>query len=116
MCLNFIKFIEISLIRDVEGVSVEVRMYEKGQVFGELALLTGETRSATIIANEDSLLLELKKEPFQKLLNQYQVFLVSECTDINMTCQNLRAKLMVLVDSRKRIAHQTKQLLSSSST
>lgn len=39
-----------------------------GSVFGEMALLTDESRSATALATEDSLLLRLAKEDFLHLL------------------------------------------------
>lgn len=43
-----------------------------GDSFGEISLLTGFPRTATAIADEDSVVLELKRENFEKILNKYQ--------------------------------------------
>jgi CRP-like cAMP-binding protein len=58
-----------------------------GQLFGELSLITGLPRTCSVIANEDSVLLELKKESFDRLMRQYQ---------------NMRIKLALLVEQRLR--------------
>ncbi|MFL5319969.1 MAG: cyclic nucleotide-binding domain-containing protein [Myxococcaceae bacterium] len=47
--------------------SVEVTRLEAGQYFGEMSLLTGEPRTATVIALEDVILLELDRPTFARL-------------------------------------------------
>ena len=60
-------------------VSVEVEGHEpasifeagRGQIVGEMGLLTGDPRSATVRSLRDSLLLRLSKERFEELLEIY---------------------------------------------
>jgi small-conductance mechanosensitive channel/CRP-like cAMP-binding protein len=49
---------------------VEVTRLGRGQYFGEMSLLTGERRAASIIAVEDSLLLEVARPTFAGILSQ----------------------------------------------
>jgi small-conductance mechanosensitive channel len=46
---------------------VEVTRLGRGQYFGEMSLLTGEPRSATVVAVDDSVLFELDRPGFGKL-------------------------------------------------
>jgi small-conductance mechanosensitive channel/CRP-like cAMP-binding protein len=45
----------------------EVATIAKGGYFGEMSLLTGDPRSATVVAREDTMVLELDAEVFRKL-------------------------------------------------
>ncbi len=45
----------------------EVARLKRGEYFGEMSLLTGEMRSATVVALEDSVLLELERGSFARL-------------------------------------------------
>ena len=55
-------------IRDEQGVSRMVREMGRGEVIGELAMYTGDARSATVIAVRDSVLVRLRREHFAPLL------------------------------------------------
>ncbi len=44
----------------------EVATISRGQYFGEMSLLTGEPRSATVVAVEDTVVLEFDRSEFQK--------------------------------------------------
>lgn len=46
------------------GAGREVATLGRGQTFGEMSLLTGEPRSATVVAIDDTALLELDREAF----------------------------------------------------
>jgi CRP/FNR family transcriptional regulator, cyclic AMP receptor protein len=50
------------------GDQVVFSIIGPGEVFGEIALLDGEARSATVTAVEDSELLAIKREAFQELV------------------------------------------------
>ena len=55
----------MKVIKDVEKL---LNIVYPGDFFGEMAILEGTTRSASAIANEPTVLLELQKENFQTVL------------------------------------------------
>ncbi len=55
-------------VRDDMGASRLVREMGRGEVIGELAMYTGEPRSATVIAVRDSVLVRLSREHFAPLI------------------------------------------------
>lgn len=59
---------------------VEVTRLGRGQYFGEMSLLTGEPRSATVVAAEDAVLFELDRPTFAQLFDEQPALagLVSE--------------------------------------
>lgn len=56
--------------RTIEGVESEIAQLRAGSYFGEMSLLTGETRSGTCVALDDSELLCLDRESFSVLLSE----------------------------------------------
>jgi CRP-like cAMP-binding protein len=59
---------DVAVIKaDSEGLLVEIAKLRKGRVFGEMAALDGESRSATCIAATQCVLLILSKESLNKL-------------------------------------------------
>ena len=52
-------------------VSPEPFILESGEFFGEMGVLTGGRRSASVVALTDSSLLELKAEDFKRLLQAH---------------------------------------------
>jgi len=86
--LYLIKTGSVRLVRTDDQRNIrELMTLEVGQIFGELSVITGLPRTASVITNEDSIILELKKESFDKLMKHYQ---------------NLRIKLSMLVEQRLR--------------
>jgi CRP-like cAMP-binding protein len=57
-----------AVLTDDEGDEMVIANFEKGAFFGELSLLDGKGRSATIIADTDSELAVLKQDMFLDLL------------------------------------------------
>ncbi len=57
-----------AILGDDEGGEIVLASFEKGAFFGELSLLDGKGRSATIVADTDSELAILKKDLFLDLL------------------------------------------------
>ena len=57
-----------ALLSDEEGDEMVLALFEKGAFFGELSLLDGKGRSATIVADRDSELAVLKQDVFLELL------------------------------------------------
>jgi NTE family protein len=70
-CLYIIKSGEVKVIAGV-GDQGEVLAYlTRGNYFGEMALLTGEPRSASVVTQMDSELFVLTKEDFDDLLKKH---------------------------------------------
>ena len=57
-----------AVLSDEEGDEILLAHFEKGAFFGELSLLDGKGRSATIVAEKDSELSVLKKDLFFELI------------------------------------------------
>jgi CRP/FNR family cyclic AMP-dependent transcriptional regulator len=51
------------------GKSLVVAEMEPGNFFGEMSMLAGEPRSATVTAVVDSMVFELQRESFSQVLN-----------------------------------------------
>jgi small-conductance mechanosensitive channel len=58
----------VSAYKSVNGERHSIGIVEPGKVFGEMAMLTDEPRSATIVAEVDSVLLEIKREALKKIV------------------------------------------------
>ena len=59
-----------AMLSDDEGDEIVLASFEKGAFFGELSLLDGKGRSATIVADSDSELSVLSQADFLGLLNK----------------------------------------------
>jgi CRP/FNR family cyclic AMP-dependent transcriptional regulator len=57
-----------AVLADEKGDEMVIALFEKGAFFGELSLLDGKGRSATIVADTDAELAILKKDVFLDLL------------------------------------------------
>lgn len=57
--------------------NIEVAVLGPGEGIGEMALIEGETRSATALLKEDSQLFKLSSTDFNKLLNSYSSITIS---------------------------------------
>lgn len=55
-----------------DGRVHELRRYEAGEIFGELSLVTGLPRTASIVANEETVVLELTQDGYERLMNGNQ--------------------------------------------
>jgi len=56
------------LIKSQEGKNIKIAEKLKGDFFGELSLLTGEKRTASIVAQEDCILFKISRSAFKKIL------------------------------------------------
>ncbi|MBI3163006.1 MAG: cyclic nucleotide-binding domain-containing protein, partial [Chloroflexi bacterium] len=63
---------KVNITRPAEGGEQFLAWLAPGDYFGEEALFENRTRSATITAMDDSILLFLSKNGFDKLLAQYE--------------------------------------------
>jgi CRP/FNR family transcriptional regulator, cyclic AMP receptor protein len=58
------------VVKDVEGSSREIAVLGRGECFGEMAILDGSTRSATVEAANDLTLFRFRRARFDDLLDQ----------------------------------------------
>ena len=71
----------------------------EGEFFGEIALVTGKPRTATIITNADSELLELTRADYEKIIARYpNVQKVVEEFHLQRTYQTVQAMVEALQD------------------
>jgi len=62
----------IKVVRISEGgEEIILAVLQKGDFFGEMSLLDGKPRSATVISNEDSTLILFNKNNFEKVIEKY---------------------------------------------
>jgi CRP-like cAMP-binding protein len=66
----FVKDGTVKVVLESNGEHQEVNRLTDGDFFGEMALLTGEPRSATVVAACDVEAYVLSKEPFREVLRQ----------------------------------------------
>jgi signal transduction histidine kinase len=57
--------------RDSDGFETELSVLGAGESFGEMALVTGEARSANVEAMEETHLIVLSKEQFERILRDF---------------------------------------------
>ena len=60
-----------AFVRNEEGKDILIRQMVSGETVGEMALLSGEPRSATVVTLRDSELLQLSKAAFARLLDAH---------------------------------------------
>ena len=65
------------VVTDPDGRDVVVGYVERGEGLGEIALLTGENRTATPYAVRDTVLLHVSRDAFEELLLRYPRVLMS---------------------------------------
>ena len=66
----------------------EVKSYEKGNYFGELALIRNEPRAANVIAKGDCNVLSLDRKSFKRLLGPIENILKRNSDDYNKYINN----------------------------
>ena len=72
---------EAAVVLSANGTETRVATLREGDYFGEMSLLTGEPRSATVVAQTDCELWEIGKEVLGQLLEENQI-LVEKLSDL----------------------------------
>ncbi len=94
-----------AILTDFNDKELLLNIFKKGDFFGELSLIDGRPRSATVIAIEDSIFGVLKREKFIALLNKNPMIAISLLSAmvkrIRVTDEMLGA--MAFLDVSKRI-------------
>lgn len=69
-CLYVLLTGEVAVTNDQGGRLIELARLRQGSVFGEMAILTEETRSANVDAVTDCQCLSIAREPFRSLVEE----------------------------------------------
>ena len=86
-------------ITNTEGASAVLAKLTIGEVFGEMSLLTGADRSATVSAIRPVVVYEIKKETFSKIIKNNSKVLDGLSTILTNRQEKLNAARMELEDS-----------------
>lgn len=88
-----------------DGREVILAILGEGEFFGEMSLLDGETRSANVIALEDSEALILKRHDFLAILEKYPKIAIALLTELaaRIRKSNLQIESLSLSDAEHRI-------------
>jgi CRP/FNR family cyclic AMP-dependent transcriptional regulator len=95
-----------------DGKEVVLANLGEGEFFGELALLTGEDRSANVVALTDCRLLVFNKEDFDKHLSTYTGFSRVLLRELAYRLRNASSKIgdLALYDVYRRVARTLKSI------
>ena len=69
--LSFVASGELEIVKTLDGKEVTISTITEGDSLGEMALIDGLTRSATVRAKKPSTILILRRDDFNKLLIQH---------------------------------------------
>ena len=78
-------------VRDDQGTEKEVARLSRGEFFGEMALLTGEPRTASVTAFDDLTVLVIHKEALQTMLQRKPALAEEIAQIVEVRRQGLRA-------------------------
>ena len=89
-----------------EGREVILAMLNEGDFFGEMSLLDGESRSANVIALEDTEVLTLKRKDFLLVLSDYPQIAIQLLKEMALRLRKSDRQIasLSLSDAEKRIA------------
>lgn len=65
----------VGVFKTIDGKPVRLAVLEKGAMFGEMAAITGERRSATAIALEHCIVVRISKSTIQQKMNACDPFI-----------------------------------------
>ncbi|MBI3599449.1 MAG: Crp/Fnr family transcriptional regulator [Nitrospinae bacterium] len=93
-------------ITDRKGGEVILKLLNSGDFFGEMALLDGQHRSATVTALEDTEAIIMERESFLNLIDRHPRLLLKICLNI---CRRLRQtdekiKNLIFADAYGKVA------------
>ncbi|KAL4496193.1 hypothetical protein ABPG72_012930 [Tetrahymena utriculariae] len=83
----------------------QIRIFGPGEAFGEIALLTKSRRTGTMVCKEDSHVMTLKKDGFDKIMGYYNNVIINERIEFFKQFEFMKnipeSKLMVLLHETK---------------
>jgi signal transduction histidine kinase len=112
---------EVDVLKGIKKESEKVATLKPPSFFGEMSILENKPRSASIVAKKDTILLELRKEDFEELVNKYPKISMEIMktlssrireTDLKLI-EDLREKNRQLRKAYKELKDLQKELLRS---
>lgn len=99
---------KVKVVRtDEDGREVILSMFGPGEFFGEMALLDGLARSASVIATVRSELLMIHRRDFLELLNEFPSVAIALLAELTMRLRkaDMQIKSLSLKDAAGRVAN-----------
>ncbi len=95
-----------------DGKEVVLASLQEGDFFGEIAVLTGDDRSANVVAVVDCELLILPREEFLKHLHGNTGLILAMCLELAMRLRGASSKIgdLALYDVYRRVARTLRSL------
>lgn len=84
---------DAAVVISTDQGDIEVAKLGKGDVVGEIAILCDVPRTATVRAEEELVTLEISKEPFFKLLNEFPTIAVEILRELAKRLERTNAQL-----------------------
>lgn len=96
----------------VDGREITISWYGPGDFFGEMSLLDGRPRSASVVVQEDATLLSLDREPFLGFLRKHPSAGISIVVELTRRLRHATDIIgdLALLDVYGRVAHVLKEL------
>ena len=103
--------VKITLSSD-DGKEIVIRHFNKGDFFGELALLTNDSRSANVVAMTDCTLLVLPEEAFKQHIEGANGFTKALLSELALRLRASSEKIgdLALFDVYRRVARTLKSI------
>jgi CRP/FNR family cyclic AMP-dependent transcriptional regulator len=99
---------KVKVVRmDEEGREVILSIFGPGEFFGEMSLLDGLARSATVVATSKAELFMIHRREFLDLLNEYPAVAISLLAELTMRLRKADAQIksLSLKDAAGRVAN-----------
>lgn len=101
-CMYFIEHGKVRIVREQDGQSKEIKLYEKGDYFGELALLTKNPRAASAYAvGDETKCAILDVDAFERLLGPCVKIMQKNIPDYEEQLRKLFGDKFSLADIEK---------------
>ena len=97
--------VKISRLSD-DGREVILSILSEGDFFGEMSILDGQARSATVVAIDDADLLVIRRDDFLKMLKQYPQIAINLLKELAMRLRRADAQIksLSLQDAAGKVA------------
>jgi CRP-like cAMP-binding protein len=99
---------KVKVVRmDEDGREVILSMFRPGEFFGEMSLLDGQTRSASVVATVKSELFMIHRRDFLELLHEFPQVAISLLAELAMRLRkaDMQIKSLSLKDAAGRVAN-----------